>query len=73
MDKLSNLIQEAKPLYKRKKRQSATIKLCCIMLIPMFLGIGATRLYDEGNNLYISLENQSLQKELIEDNMGLLR
>lgn len=72
-DKLSNLIQEAKPLYKRKKRQRAVMKACVVMLIPVFMGLSAISLYNAGNNLYLSLENQSLQTELLEDDMGLLR
>ena len=73
MDKLSSLIQEAKPLYRRKKRQRAIIKACCVMMFPVLIGVCATTLYNTGNELYLSLENQTLQQELIEDNMGLLR
>ena len=73
MDKLSELIQEAKPLYKRKKRQKAILKSCFILFVPVIIGASAVGLYSTGNDLYLSLENQTLQQELLEDNMGLLR
>ena len=73
MDKLSELIQEAKPLYKRKKMQRQILKTCFILIIPVLFGTGIVSLYNTGNDIYLSLEDNTLQQELIEDNMGLLR
>ena len=73
MDKLSSLIQEAKPLYKRKKRQRAIMRACFILFVPVIMGASAIGLYNTGNELYLSMDDNTLQQELIEDNMGLLR
>ena len=73
MDKLTNLIQEAKPLYKKKKRQKAIMKTCFIFTIPAIMGASLIGLYNTGEDIYVSLENNSLQQELIEDDMELLR
>ena len=73
MDKLSELIQEAKPLYKKKKLQRRIITSCFVLIVPVLLGAGTIGLYNTGNEIYLSLEDNSLQQELIEDNMGLLR
>ena len=73
MDKLSNLIQEAKPLYKRRKRQRAVLKACFMLFVPVVLGASVVGIYNTGNELYLSMDDNSLQQELIEDNMGLLR
>ena len=73
MDKLTSLIQEARPLYKRKKRQKAILRASFILLVPIIIGCGTIGLYTTGNELYLSMDNNTLQQELIEDNMGLLR
>lgn len=73
MDKLSNLIQEARPLYKRKKRQRAILKATFMLLVPVIVGFSALGLYTTGNELYLSMEDNSLQQEIINDDMGLLR
>ncbi len=73
MDKLSNLIQEAKPLYKRKKQQKIILKSCFVLLVPVIMTGSIVGLYNTGNELYLSMDDNSLQQELIEDNMGLLR
>ena len=73
MDKLSKLIQEARPLYKRRKFQRRILKACFVLFVPVLFGAGAIGLYNTGNEIYLSLDNNTLQQELIEDSMGLLR
>ena len=73
MDKLTELIQEAKPLYKKRKFQKKVLTTCFVLFIPILLTTGAVGLYNTGNEIYLSLEDNTLQQELIEDSMGLLR
>jgi len=73
MDKLSNLIQEAKPLYFKKKRQKRILNTFIVLFIPFMMCLGAIGIYNTGNDIYISMENETFQQELLNDNMGLLR
>ena len=73
MDKLSELIKEAKPLYKTRKRNRAIAKLSFIFLAPILLFFGIFQIYVAGNNLYVSLSQNDLQIELMTDEFNLLR
>jgi len=72
MDKLSTLLKEAKPLYKQRQRRKTMAKLFLIISTPAILMSSVFNLYLQGNDLYISLENNHLQYELMEDEFGLL-
>lgn len=73
MDKLSNLIQEAKPLYRQRKRNKAVAKLVVLTAMPVMLLTGAMHMYTQGCDIYLSLENNYLQTELLQDDYELLR
>lgn len=66
MDKLTDLLQEAKPLYKKRKRQKTIAKMIFSISVPVMLFSGALQLYIEGNNTYFALETNNLQTELLE-------
>ena len=72
MDELSNLLNEAKPLYKQRKRRKAIAKSILALSAPAILMSSICQVYLEGNDIYLSLENNTLQNELIEDEFGLL-
>ncbi len=71
MDTLSELIKEARPLYKQRKRRKAMAKLFVMLFIPAFLFSGTIHLYNQGNDLYLSLSSNTLQKQLLEDEFAL--
>ena len=71
MDKLSDLLKEARPLYRQRKRRKAMAKLFVIMFIPAFLFSSAMYIYNEGTELYLSLNSNTLQKQLLEDEFAL--
>ena len=73
MDKLSELIKEAKPLYKTRKRNRAIAKMTLMFLTPVFVFYGMYQIYVAGNNLYVSLSQNDLQIELTTDEFNLLR
>ena len=72
MDELSNLLNEAKPLYKQRKRRKAIAKSILALSAPAILMSSICQVYLEGNDIYVSLDNNTLQNELIEDEFGLL-
>ena len=72
MDELSNLLKEAKPLYKQRKRRKTIAKMILCMTMPAIIISSASQVYLQGNDIYLSLENNSLQYELMEDDFGLL-
>lgn len=71
MDKLSNLLKEAKPLYKQRKRRKTIAKLIFVISTPAILMNSICQMYIQGNDIYVALEDNSLQYELIEDEFGL--
>lgn len=71
MDTLSELIKEARPLYKQRKRRKAMAKLFVVLFIPAFLFSSAISIYNQGNDLYLSLSSNTLQKQLLEDEFAL--
>lgn len=73
MDKLSNLLKEAKPLYKRQKRQKAIAKLMFCITTPVILCTSICQLAIQGNDIYVALDNNVLQEELLDDDFGLFR
>lgn len=73
MDKLSSLIKEAKPLYRQRKRQKAIAKLVLCMTTPVILFTSVYQLNLQGNDIYVALDNNSLQAELMEDEYGLFK
>ena len=72
MDKLSDLIKEAKPLYKQRKRRKAIAKAILTLTVPVFLMNSICQIYFQGNDIYLSLENNTLQNELMTDDYDLL-
>lgn len=72
MDKLSELIKEAKPLYKQRQRRKTIAKMIFALSMPMILMTSICQIYLQGNDIYLSLEKNHLQYELIEDEFGLL-
>ena len=73
MDKLSKLLKEAKPLYNQRQRRKKVAKYILLLTMPMFITTGIYEIYQQGNELYLSLRNNSLQNELMQDEFGLLR
>ena len=72
MDKLSTLLKEAKPLYRQRQRRKTMAKLILTLSMPAILMSSVFNIYLQGNDLYLSLENNHLQYELMEDEFGLL-
>ena len=72
MDKLSILLSQAKPLYKQRKRRNTIAKLLFIITLPVFLAGNLLSLYIEGENVYMSLDNNKIQNELLLDDFGVL-
>ena len=71
MDKLSTLLREAKPLYKQRQRRKTIAKMIFSLTMPAILMTSICQVYLQGNDIYLSLENESLQYELMEDEFGL--
>ena len=71
MDKLTNLLKEAKPLYKKRQRRKTIAKLIFTITMPAILMSSMCHMYIQGNDIYVALENNILQNELIEDEFGL--
>lgn len=72
MDKLDKLFEEAKPLYRTRKRRKTIFKLLVVICLPMFALTSVTQLYLEGSDLYASLDKDTIQNKLLEDEFGLL-
>lgn len=73
MDKLTELIKEAKPLYKKRKIRKAVVKSILSVTLPAMLFSAMLQVYIEGNNIYLSLDNNKLQNELLQDDFGFSR
>lgn len=71
MDKLTDLIKEAKPLYKQRKRRRAIARTMLSICVPAFVFTSLLGLCLEGNNIYVALHNDTLQHELLNDDFGL--
>lgn len=72
MDELSNLLKEAKPLYKQRQRRKTIAKMILTLTMPAILMSSVCQIYLQGNDIYLSLEKNNLQYELMEDEFGLL-
>lgn len=71
MDKLSELIKEAKPLYRQRKRRKTIAKLIFGICTPVILFTGVCQVYLMGCDIYMALNNNQLQNELLNDEYGL--
>ncbi len=71
MDKLSELIREARPLYKKRKRQRAVIFTTLALFVPFFVFTTCVQIYNTGNDLYTALSNNDLIATYFEDEFGL--
>ncbi|MBR3604693.1 MAG: hypothetical protein IKL52_01540 [Candidatus Gastranaerophilales bacterium] len=72
MDKLTDLLKEARPLYKQRQRRKAITKMVLSITMPAIIMTSICQIYTQGNDIYLSLDNNILQNELIEDEFGLL-
>ena len=72
MDKLSQLINDAKPLYKQRKRRKTIAKMLVAITVPAFIFGNLASLYLEGDAVYMSLDNNKIQAELLSDDFGIL-
>lgn len=72
MDKLSELIKEAKPLYKQRQRRKTIGKMILTISMPAILLSSVSQVYLQGNDIYLSLQNNTLQYELMEDEFEIL-
>lgn len=70
---ITELLKEARPLYKERKRQKTIAKLIFVICAPVFLFTSAIQLYNQGCDIYLSLEKNNLQFELLEDDFGIFR
>ena len=73
MDKLTELFKEAKPLDRQRKRRKTIAKMIFTISVPALLLNSILQIYIQGCDVYVALENNKLQQELIEDDFGLLR
>lgn len=71
MDELSKLIKEARPLYKTRQQRKTIAKMVLTLAMPAILMSSICQVYLQGNDIYLSLEDNSLQYELLEDEFGL--
>lgn len=71
MDKLSELLKEAKPLYKKRKRNRTIAKIILSLSLPVFCLTGLYELSVIGDNIYLSMSNENYQQELIDDDFGI--
>ena len=73
MDKISELIKEARPLYKQRKRRKTIAKLIFVISVPAMLFNSLLQVYIQGCDIYVAMENEIMQNELVQDDLGLLR
>ena len=73
MDKLSNLLKEARPLYKKRQRRKAVAKIVFTLCAPVFLSVAAYQICLEGDNIYMALSQDDFQVQFLDDEFGLLR
>lgn len=73
MDKLTNLIKEARPLYKSRKRKKAIAKLASVLCIPVFFFMTAHHVYIEGNNVYMAMSQDDYIAQFLDVEYDLLK
>ena len=72
MDKLSLLISQARPLYKTRKRRKTIAKMLLGITIPVLLIGNFMSLCYEGDMVYMSLENENIQNEILYEDYDML-
>ena len=72
MDKLSKLIAQARPLYKQRERRKTIARMLFAITIPVFIFANIITLYVAGDEVYMSIENNKMQYELLQDDFGIL-
>jgi len=70
-DKLSALIKEARPLYKQRKRRRTIAKMMLTAFVPVFIFSTLAGIYIQGSDIYMALDNNKLQYELLQDEFGI--
>ena len=77
MDKISELLQEAKPLYFERKKRRETIKKCMLIFVPVLLCTLAILPFtinnNEDTNYYTSSTSIVEQMGFPTDDYGLLK
>ena len=71
MDKLTELISQARPLYKQRKRRRTIAKMLLSITVPVMLFANFANLYIQGDEVYMSMENSAMQNELLNDDFGM--
>ncbi len=71
MDKISKLLQEARPLYKTRKRNKTIAKVFLTITMPVFLFASVFGIYTMGDDIYVSMNNDGLAEQLLLDDYGL--
>ena len=64
MDKLTDLLKEAKPLYKQRQKRKTIAKFTLMLATPAILMSSICQLYIQGNDIYVALHDNSLQNKL---------
>ncbi len=72
MDKLSLLISQARPLYKTRKRRKTIAKMLVCITLPVLIFGNFMSLCYEGDKVYMSLENDNIQNEILYDDYDML-
>lgn len=72
MDKLSELLQEAKPMYRARQRNIAIAKMMICLFLPVFVCTSIISLCSMGDDIYLSLNNDSYAEQLLNDDFGLI-
>lgn len=67
MDKLSKLIKEAKPLYKRQQKRKAIVTALSAFCIPIMLVIAAYGICLEGNNVYMAMSQDDYMTQFLDN------
>lgn len=71
MDKLSSLLNEAKPLYKTRKRNKIILKTSLCTLFPVILLVFCIQICNMGNDIYLAMNDNSFQQEIINDDFDI--
>ena len=56
MDNLSDLLKEAKPLYRQRQRRKTIAKMIFTLTMPAMLMTSICQMYLQGNDIYLSLD-----------------
>lgn len=72
MDKLNELIRQARPLYKQRKRRKTIAMLLFSFTLPAIIIANVASLYVQGDNIYVSMDKNQIQNELMDYESGIL-